>query len=239
MYGDFKVPYYNNFVIDMIYNPDTLNIFSDASMRPRAKGVLDSCYGSIAVCMDTSIDEWFRMQSECTVPAAEMRGVRCSLTLAHMHKHRFKNINIFSDSQLAIFGLREYIYNWRFDPQTQSLYNGLKGMSKTVKNQELYVECFQLLEDLRKTNHVELFHQRGHVENNQESIREALELFKKSNRISGKVDYNTIRYISVYNNYIDNKSRSQIRMTNIYENEFIDPVSFYLTSSIPNYVKNQ
>lgn len=237
--NDYKIPYYNNFNIEMIYKADTLNIFSDASMRSRSKNVLDSCYGAVAVCMDKQIDEWFRIFSGCTVPAAEMRGVRCSLTLAHIYKPYFKYINIFSDSQLALLGLRDYIYNWRFDPSTQQLYNGFKAMSKTVKNQELYVECFGLLEDLRRTNVVNLYHQSGHVENNQASIKKALEVFKKSNHISGKVDYNTIRYISVYNNYVDQKSRSIIRMTNIYENTYIDPVSFYPISEMPNYIKNQ
>ena len=27
----------------------------------------------------------------------------------------FKNINIFSDSQIALFGLRDYIYNWKYN----------------------------------------------------------------------------------------------------------------------------
>ena len=57
------------------------------------KGIVCPIIGNI--CMDTTIDEWFRMQSGCTVPAAEIRGVRCSLTLAHMYKPYYKYINIF------------------------------------------------------------------------------------------------------------------------------------------------
>ena len=55
----------------------------------------------------------------------------------------------------------------------------------------------------------------------------------------GKVDYNTIRYISLYNNYVDSKSRSIINRTNIFENVYYDPVSFYATSNLPTNIKVQ
>lgn len=233
----YTIPYYTNFVIGMIHNKDTLNIFSDASMRRKEAGILGSCYGSVAVCGDNIIDEWFRIQSESTVPAAEIRGIRCSLILANKWRYYYKNINIFSDSQLALFGLRDYIYNWQYSPYDNTLYNGLRGNKKPVKNQELYIECFQMLNDLRTTNVVNLYHQSGHVENGIENLQKAIDMFKKSNNIHGKVDYNTIRYISLYNNYIDNKSRSFIRRANIFDQRYHDPVAFYPVSTLPNTIK--
>ena len=218
-------PRVSNFVIDMLKNPDTLNIFSDASMRTRSKNnkILDSCYGSVAVNIDTIIDELFRVASNSTVPAAEIRGLRCSLTLALKYRYNYKIINIFSDSQVALFGLRDYIYGWRYAPDG-NLYN---KSATVVKNQELFIECFQLLGELRKTNIVNLYHQPGHIQNGLDSLKDGITVFKKSNNIRGIVDYNTIRYISLYNNYVDNKSRSFIRSINIYENTFIDPLIFY------------
>lgn len=228
------IPYCTNFVLEMIYNNNTLNIFSDASMRKRGQ-FMDSCYGSVAVCKDDIADELFRINSNCTVPAAEIRGIRCSLILANKWKYMFTNINIFSDSQIALFGLRDYIYNWKYNPADNMFYNGRNKLN-LVKNQELYIECFQLLCELKKTNNVNLYHQCGHVDNGKENLINAIEVFKKSNNIHGKVDYNTIRYISIYNNYVDNKSRSFIRRTNVYENEFQDPISFYPISGLPNYI---
>lgn len=222
-----------NFMIDMLKNPDTLNIFSDASMRTRVKSqhILDSCYGSVAVNMDTIIDERFRVISDTTVPAAEIRGLRCSLSLALQYRYNFKVINIFSDSQIALFGLRDYIYGWRYG-KDGVLYN--KSYTNAVKNQELFVECFQMLCELRKTNIVNLYHQSGHVENSLDALRKGIEVFKRSNNIKGTMDYNTIRYISLYNNYVDNKSRSFIRGINVYENTFVDPLIFYPTPDIFN-----
>lgn len=228
--NQFINPKYSNFIIDMIKNQDTLNIFSDASMRRRTKNILDACYGSVAVCCDTIIDELFRISSESTVPAAEIRGIRCSLSLALKYKYNYRIINIFSDSQIALLGLRDYIYGWKYRNDGH-IYN---KSAKIVKNEELYIECFQMLQELRKTNIVNLYHQAGHVENGLQNLKEGINVFKISNNIMGTVDYNTIRYISLYNNYVDSKSRSFIKSINIYENTFVDPLIFYCNNDIFN-----
>lgn len=213
--------------LDMIKTDDTLNLFSDASMRTinKRKHILASCYGSVAVNKDQIVDERFRVQSESTVPAAEIRGIRCSLSLALKHRYQFRTINIFSDSQIAIFGLRDYIYNWKYDYKLNQFYSG--NRAAVVKNQELFIECFQMLQDLRMTNIVNIFHQSGHVDSRFDDIKKAAEIFKRSNGIYGTISYELIRYISVYNNYIDNKSRSFIRTLNVYENNYQDPIKFY------------
>ena len=228
--NQFIDPKNNNFLIDKIKNKNTLNIFSDASMRSRGKNVLDTCYGAVSVNMDTIIDERFRISSESTVPAAEIRGIRCALSLALQYRYNFDVINIFSDSQVALFGLRDYIYGWTFRKDGR-LYN---KSSKIVKNQELFVECYQLLSELRKTNIVNLYHQASHIENGLDQLKYGISVFKQSNGIKGTVDYNTIRYISLYNNYVDNKSRSFIRGVNIYETYYTDPLIFYPQSDIIN-----
>lgn len=230
-----RVPYFTNFSIDLIHNSDTLNIFSDASMRSIGNRKLATCYGSVAVNKDNIIDEVFRLQSVSTVPAAEIRGIRCSLSLALKYRYMYKNINIFSDSQIALFGLRDYIYKWKYNPNDGLLYNGLNS---PVKNQELYIETFFMLMELEKTNNVCLYHQNGHVDSNVEALRKSLDVFKNSNNIHGKIDYNVARYISLYNNYVDNKSRSIVRRTNVFENDFHDLISFHPMSGLPTYVNS-
>lgn len=226
--------YVDNFNSDIFKNDDVLNLFSDASMRSikKSENILASCYGSVAVNKDTIIDEMFRCQSLSTVPAAEIRGIRCSLSLALKWRYHFRMINIFSDSQISVFSLRDYIYNWIFDQNT-SRYYSKRGTSKNeVKNQEILIECFMMLQELQKTNIVNLFHQSGHVENGFDQIKYAAETFKKSNGIVGTVGYDLIRYISLYNNYVDNKSRSFIRTTNVFENNFHDAIQFYPTGNL-------
>ncbi len=230
----YMAQYAENLSIDMFKNEDTLNIFSDASMRTVKKSThtLASCYGAVAVHKDQIIDEMFRIQSISTVPAAEIRGIRCSLALALKWRSKFRVINIFSDSQISVFGLRDYIYNWRYNQNTHKYYLGKHGQSNEVKNQELFIECFQMLQELSRTNIVNIFHQSGHVESGFDSIRNAADVFSKSNGIIGTVSYEIIRYISVYNNYVDNKSRSFIRTTNVFDNEYIDAIEFYPTGNL-------
>lgn len=232
--NDFANPDDMVFMVDMLKNPDTINIFSDASMRVRSKqnNTLDSCYGAVAVNKDNIIDELFRVSSDTTVPAAEIRGLRCALRLAMKYRYNYKVINIFSDSQIALFGLRDYIYGWKYNKGNLCT----KYSAKAVKNQELYIECFQILNELRTTNIVNLYHQPGHVDNGLEALKEAIKVFKTSNNIRGRVDYNTIRYISLYNNYVDNKSRSFIRGINVYENYYQDPLIFYPKPNLFNNV---
>lgn len=225
-----------NFPVDILKTDDTLNLFSDASMRTVSKRnhILASCYGSVAVNKDTIIDEMFRCQSVCTVPAAEIRGIRCSLSLALKWRHMFRVINIFCDSQISVFGLRDYIYNWKWDSNEERYY---LGKHNEVKNQEIFIECFYMLQELRKTNIVNIFHQKGHVDSGFDNIKNATDTFKASNGVRGTVSYELIRYISVYNNYVDNKSRSFIRTLNVIDNDYNDAVEFYSKGNL--YLNNR
>lgn len=220
---------YINFGLPILKNSTTLNLFSDASStKMRKDGKLDTCYGAVAVNNDTVIDEWLRLSSDTTVPASELRGIRCSLVLAYAHKNEYKTFNLFSDSQLAILGLREYMYNWGYDPESNSFKTRTGGY---VKNQSLYIEIYQLLTELRRSNIVNLYHQKGHIGNSKDDIMDALRSFKKVNNVNGKVDYNVIRYISTYNNYIDRETRSLLRRTDT-KNKFGDSVSFDITDNL-------
>ena len=211
-----------NLGYDIFFNPETLNCFSDASMRKISK-VMNTCAGSIAVCCDNIVDELCTVTSDCTVPAAELRGIRNSLSLAYKWRNQFRVINLFSDSLISIYGLRDSIYKWRFNYNDGSYY--LKN--NIVKNQELIIECNMLVQELQRNNNiVNIFHQKGHVKNDIQELREAIETFKRSNHFNGKVDYNFIRSISTYNNYIDEKTRSIIKRVNLMENYYQDPIYF-------------
>ena len=86
------------FNTNSIYDRDTLNIFSDASTQ-----YTSACYGAVAVNGDNIVDEYYRLNSDTTVPAAELRGMRCSLELALRNRYRFRNINIFIAIRCSIF----------------------------------------------------------------------------------------------------------------------------------------
>lgn len=227
-----NVQNFYNFSLNMIYSNACLNIFSDASTRRTSKygdesnKISDYCYGAIAVCKDDFIDELFRLQSGVTTPAAEIRGIRLSLRLALKHRYEFHTINIFSDSLLNITVLRNHLSSYLYCNDDGLFYTDAY-YNKPIANQELFVECILLLNELRKTNIINFFYQPGHVDNGLANLQKAIEKFKRGNKIPGKIDYNLIRYISIYNNFVDNKSRSYVNRSNVIDKTYRDSLIFY------------
>lgn len=217
--------YLSGMQLSQIYNSRTLNIFSDASM------IKDyGCYSVIAVCKDSIIDSYCHPVSNTTVNNSEIKGIRAALTLALRWQNAFDFINIFSDSLISVMGLKEYIYRWKYNPNDQLLYT---SMNRPASNQFIFIECYQMLMELCKRQNcmVRIFHQNGHVNNGYGELIKAMNTFIKTNSINGKVDLNLIRYISTYNNYVDNFSRSTLRKTDRTKS-YIDPVEFYARQKI-------
>ena len=80
--------------------------------------------------------------------------------------------------RVVVISLRDYIYNWKYNPEEERYYLG--NRKSEVKNQELLIECFYLLNELRKTNIVNIFHQCGHVDNGFDNIKNAAEVHRAS-----------------------------------------------------------
>ena len=214
-------PNVTNLSLDLFFNNDTLNIFSDASTK-KAGNYMAACSGAVAVCKNDLIDELYMIDSQTTVPAAELKGIRNSLTIALANRNKYRVINLFSDSQIALFGLREWIYRWYYNPTEEQFYH----KNNPPKNQAIIIECFRMLEDLRQTNIVNLFHQSAHVEGNHDAIKKALDKFRRFNGVTGKIDYNFIRYICIWNDNVDGKTRSMVRSINTVDNYYFDPIEF-------------
>lgn len=203
------------------YNSNTLNIFSDASIMGKHPN-FTGCYGAIAVCKDDIIDSTYRIASHTTNNESEIKGIRTAISLAYKYSKKYKFINIFSDSQISVFGLRDYIYNWNYHDGVLTGYG-----NKEIKNQSIFIESHYLIKELILNNDVivKIYHQSGHVGNDFNSIKEAAWIFRKSNKIVGNIDLNFIRYISTYNNYIDHTSRSYLRRCN-HNITYCDPIYF-------------
>ncbi len=209
--------------ISQFHNENTLNIFSDASIIGR-RGEFTGCYGAVAVVKDDIIDQNYRIVSYTTNNNSEIKGIRSAIDIAIKYKDIYPFINIFSDSQVSINGLRSYIYGWRINPNDGLLYTKMK---KRVSNQEIFVEAHRMLAILEQAQCIiSLYHQPGHVDNGYNNLIKAAEVFRKANFIRGKVDLNFIRYISTWNNHVDNNSRSMLKRNKNNEMEYIDPLIF-------------
>lgn len=183
--------------------PDILNIFTDASIKNRPNRKYSGCYGAAAVVYNEVIDEFCRIISDTTNNNAEIKGIRAGVYLALKYKGIFKTINIFSDSQISVFGLRDRIINWKLYDDVLVTKSGTE-----VKSQEIYFQIIHII--LSNELSVNLYHQKGHVSNNYNDLVEAEHVFRSGNSVRGKIDLNFIRYISKWNNYIDVTTRNTL-----------------------------
>ena len=191
---------YENLSLLDFLGKGVLNIFSDASIHKKA-----GCYGAIAVTDKYIVEEQYRVDTDATVNSAEIRGVRLAVLLALRHRHEFPKINIFSDSQLSIFGIRDRIFNWK------EVDGKLYGYgNKSIVNQEVFIEIVKMITE--NSIYCSFWHQKSHVNiNNYDSIKQAAHVFKASNSIRGILDYELIRYISEMNNIVDIKTRGVVK----------------------------
>lgn len=103
------------------------------------------CYGAVAVCGDQIIDSFYRISSRSTNNSCEIKGLRAAILLANKWKGQFSFINIFSDSQISVFGLKDYIYKWKYNPKDEKLYNSNEETTTRIEiriTEEIYTTNF-------------------------------------------------------------------------------------------------
>ena len=203
---------------NLYYSSDTLNIFTDASIKKYDLETI-GCPGAIAVVEGNVIDEKIDILRHTTNNNSEITAIYYGILLAIKYKDKYKNINLFSDSKICIFGLREWIFNWinsiddisnNIEDYTEK-YNPyiLIGSSNCpVKNQSEINLIIQTI--LRNNLNIRLFHQRGHVSlKSHDSLNEARSVFCKNNNIDF-IELPIIINLSTYNNMIDNITREML-----------------------------
>lgn len=215
-----------------ICNNHTLNLFSDASTRHKNRqekknsSTVSSCYGAIAVTGNTCIEEIYRIQSITTVPAAELRGIRCSLGLAIKYRNYFKVINLFTDSQYVVQALRDNIYNWEYSAKMDYfIYSGMKETKRNsrIPNQELIFECAEFIKELKKTCQVNIIHISSHVNlNKQSQIDSAMLAFANINGFEN-ICFSALQYLVKYNDIVDRQTRTIINRADL-SHSYQDPI---------------
>jgi hypothetical protein len=128
-------------------------------------------------------------------------------------------INIFSDSQFAVFGLREWIFGWLNNIKNDRLYNSSDRM---VANQKIFMNIIYTILD--NNLNVSFYHNRGHFKQSQVDL--FIELFTKHNFLNDSIDRKTALAIMYYNDMIDNLTRNIIRNTNIFKYPKLDILDY-------------
>ena len=186
-------------------NPSVLNIFSDASITNESDGSFSSCYGAEAYCGESLIDSDYRVCKDTTVNDSEIKGLRLAVGIALIYRWKFPTINIFSDSQISIYGIRDRILKWNVRE------NKLVGSkNKPISNQSIYIEIMRIIVD--NDLHVNFYHQKGHVGlNSYDNMLNAANVFSISNSVLSPIDMDFISYISSKNSSVDNNTREILK----------------------------
>lgn len=203
--------------IQDIFNTETLNIFTDASIKTiKTTNETLGCPGAICVATNPNgtnyvLDEVYFIERYATNNSSEIKAVSLGVSKALQYRNNFKHINLFSDSMICIHGLREWLYNW-----LRCIYNGVMYSSsgKPVANQQTFASILNTI--VMNNLQINLYHQKGHVSViNNSSLFNAANVFKKTNFINEDVTLDLISILSGFNNMVDIRTGEKLENCNV------------------------
>lgn len=181
-------------------NEDTVNIFTDASIKKINIGGEDTYIGSPgadAYYMGECVYSLRNIIPLCTNNESEIVAIRMGLNIAANLRPDMK-INLFSDSKLSIYGVREWIYNWVRNEHDGIIY-GTGG--PLINQQHFLLAVYSILQMNRPVN---LYHIRGHRNPSNYKDRKIFsESFRRENKISNILDEQLIDFFISANDYVD------------------------------------
>ena len=197
-----------------VFNKYTLNIFTDASIT-KVNGETIGCPGYIAVIknreeipFETHTNS--QILRNTTNNECELYAIRMAIQEAISMKDKFKIINIFSDSQFAVYGLREWMFEWITNMHGGRIHN---SSCKPVANQDIFNA---IVSDIIEHDLcVNIYHNRGHFNSGRVSeLTKFIELFTKHNFLNDYINEELAFEIIKYNDKIDNFTRDRLKVPN-------------------------
>lgn len=184
-----------------IFNDKTLNIFTDASVLKTEKETIGAP-GYVAVIDQSIVDQRNMILRESTNNESELYAIYMAIQYALQNRDKVEVINIFSDSQFSVYGLREWIFSWLNNIKGDRLYN---SSGKEVANQKIFMNIiYTILDNDLK---VSFYHNRGHFIFPKDTERFA-KLFTKHNFLNDYIDNVAVCLIIHFNDIVDNNTRT-------------------------------
>lgn len=227
---------------------NTLNIFVDASLITTNDGKYITCSGALAVIDATTpnpkiIDRRFSINYDSTNNNGELLAILRGIEIAIAYKYEFSKINIFSDSRISVFGLRDWCNKW-FNDNRGAFDTIISSTGASVKNQELIIHIIRTI--IFNNLSISLYHQKGHVDiRNREMVLKAMRTFNANNffdceRNKVWTDYNSTLIMSMFNDMIDSLTRQYLNNISPYDlcNKSLSPLQYGITYDLFNKYKN-
>lgn len=204
-----------------IFNSDTLNIFTDASTK-NIRGETIGLPGFVAVVGDKIVNQKIIALRDSTNNQAEIYAIKMAVEFALQYRSNVKVINIFSDSMISVYSLREWIFKWVNNIKD---YNFINSSNKEVTHQSIIMSI--VLTILENNLEVSLYHNRGHFNpNNKAEVKEFIDKFKEINILRDEISTSIAIHIMKYNDMIDNNTRNFIRNLSIKDIEKLSVLEY-------------
>lgn len=189
------------------------NLFCDASMDNKNH---IGCAGVIITNGDGSetISGIRLLQQNATNNSVEILAIYIAVNLAIVLRKSYDDIfNIFSDSKISVFGLKEWVFNWIKKCDINGILYSSSG--DPVKNQDYFKQIIRLIVD--NDLKINLFHQNGHINpSNINDVNLLYNTFVRNNLVEPNFIGIKISTIIYYNDIIDRWTREAFNESNIY-----------------------
>lgn len=189
-------------------NFDTaINVFCDASLT-LVNGHYTTCAGYVIVYNDKIIETNHKVIYDSTNNYAEIYALKMAISAAVRKVYEIKyssRINIFSDSQISVFGLRDWIFSWYKKLNKDN--NMISDKNVEIANQDIFNQIVNIIVDNGVPIHI--YHQIGHTNcNNMKDIQKVKIAFSRANK--EEIDDDTAYKISYYNYFVDKLTRDNL-----------------------------
>ena len=214
-----------------------LNVFCDASVTKTGE-TYTSCPGYAVVNKGRIIKSDYKVVYNTTNNYGEIYAIRMGIKAVYDMGYKLgtvSRINLFSDSQISILGLREWIFKWyknlNSDMQMMSIEKKVE-----ISNQEVYNSIVNLI--AYEGIPIHLYHQLGHKNyRNNTHLNKVINSFNLVNKIRLSID--EARFICYYNEFVDRFTRDNLHnvtRSNLFKQtdyqKYIIPVSIILNDDI-------
>lgn len=184
-----------------------LNIFTDASVKHnRTKTFTVGCPGFTVFINNLMIlPVTYQFILDSTNNESEILAIFNALYYVLCNKNVFTDIdtiNIFSDSKISVYGLREWYKKWIINFKEDLMYS---SSGKPVANQRFFIECMGIIDALNKK--VNIYHVNGHIDLwDKKSINKFITTFVRENQPNRELSKDEMDFIIDGNNRVDERT---------------------------------
>lgn len=191
-------------------NYNTVNIFSDASVLGKINKEHKNrvCAGAVAVVNGKRDKEYHLVIEKSTNNYGELSALFLAIQLASEYTDLYNEINIFSDSNISVKGMRQWIYNWMENMSDGVLYS---YTGSPVANQDVIKAMYDfIISKFDPMNvKIKIHHVKGHVTNGSDILK-AIRCIQMNFTHTQEIPIEVLLDIQKWNNYIDESTRSSL-----------------------------